>query len=296
MSFWELRVPACLDTAEGMTNFLWEQGALGVVEEEQPGTPARLRAFYPDTTSSTDLLGAVNAYRGALGSLGLDVGGEPEIVPVLDEAWSSAWQQSFPPREIGQRLLIRPPWHAAAAGSRVAVTIEPGRAFGTGHHGSTEGCLALLEAQAAAWSDARNRPGRILDLGTGTGILAIAAIALGAPTARAVDVDPDAMTAAARNAALNGCGERIVLGLGGVECLDGEPAFDVVLANLLAHTHLALAADYRRLVGRGGVLILGGMLADEDLAVSEALEQVGFGLTSRVLSEGWASLLMTRRD
>lgn len=293
MSFWELRVPASVETTEGLTNFLWEQGALGVVEEERPGAAPRLRAFYPDSSSATGLVGAVKVYRAALGALGFDTEGEPEIVPVLDEPWSSAWQEAFPPRDIGTRLCICPPWHARAA-ARAAVIIEPGRAFGTGHHGSTEGCLGLLDAHASGWGGAAGRPRRILDIGTGTGILALAAIALGALEVRAVDVDPDAVASAARNAALNGWGDRLVLGLGGIESVTEEPPFDLVLANLLAHTHLALVADYRRLTSPGGSVILGGMLAEEASAISEAFERAGFHLASRALVEGWASLLMTR--
>jgi ribosomal protein L11 methyltransferase len=84
--------------------------------------------------------------------------------------------------------MIRPPWEVTRAPGRAEVVIEPGRAFGTGHHGSTEGCLALLDGVAGAWRD-RAAPARILDVGTGTGILAIAAVALGAPRVRCIDVD-----------------------------------------------------------------------------------------------------------
>ncbi|MGH7416572.1 MAG: 50S ribosomal protein L11 methyltransferase, partial [Candidatus Rokuibacteriota bacterium] len=170
MAFWQLTVPASAETSDGLTNFLWEQGALGVVEEESPGTPARLRAFFAESKSSTALLAAVNRYRASLRSLGFAL--EPEealIAPLLDEAWASAWQQSFPAREIGQRLLVLPPWLCGPqldTRGRATVVIEPGRAFGTGHHGTTEGCLVLLEQALAAAPGAS-----VLDIGTGTGIL-----------------------------------------------------------------------------------------------------------------------------
>jgi ribosomal protein L11 methyltransferase len=290
--FWELRVPTSPETSEGLTNFLWEHGALGVVEEEWPGHPPCLRAFYPESASTTRLQAAVNEYRAALGALGFAIASaEPEIGPVRDADWASAWQQSFPPRPIGDRLLVRPPWDAGASPDRIAVIIEPARAFGTGHHGSTEGCLALLDTAAQAWPRARAAP-RILDIGTGTGILAIAAIKLGAPRVRAIDVDPDAVAAAAHNAELNECREQIDLGLEGAEALD-DGAFGLVLANLLTHTHLALGAQYRRLVAPGGFLVLGGMLADEDQRVALAL--TGFTATARLVVDGWSSLLL-RRD
>jgi len=294
MPFWELRVPVSAETSEGLTNFLWEQGALGVVEEEGPGASARLRAFYPDSASSTALVASVNAYRSALGALGFAVSPvETELGPLLEAEWASAWQQSFPPRPIGARLLILPPWERPADATRLRVVIEPGRAFGTGHHGSTESCLDLLDTVAAAWDEPGRAPLRVLDVGTGTGILAIAAVRLGAPAVRAIDVDPDAVAAAEKNAALNECGNRVAVALGGLELVAGE-AFELVLANILAHTHLALAPAYARAVAPGGALILGGMLADEDARVSEAVARRGFSAVARAVVDGWAALLLRR--
>ena len=305
MAFWQLTLPASADSEDALTNFLWEQGALGVVEEETPGAPPRLRAFFAESMSSTKLLAAVREYQASLRSLGFSVESHgTEITPLLDEAWASAWQQSFPAREIGQRLLVLPPWLCEAQpkasradtreGSphdrtprhddRATVVIEPGRAFGTGHHGTTEGCLVLLEEALAAAPDAS-----VLDIGTGTGILAIAALRLGARAVVAIDVDPDAVAAAQVNASRNDCtGLTVRL----AEAQDIAERFPLVLANLLTHTHLALAGHYARLVAPGGRLVLGGMLEDEDGRVSLALAAAGFTARSRLALEGWASLLL----
>jgi ribosomal protein L11 methyltransferase len=312
MAFWQLTVPAAAETSEGLTNFLWEQGALGVIEEEAPGTPARLRAFFAESKSSTALLAAVNGYRASLCSLGFVLPPEEALItPLLDEAWASAWQQSFPAREIGQRLLVLPPWlcelgevtpqatlgevqpKASRANTRggprhdrVAVIIEPGRAFGTGHHGTTEGCLVLLEEALAAAPGAS-----ALDIGTGTGILAIAALRLGARAVLAIDVDPDAVAAAQVNASRNDC-RALTVRL--AEPQDITERFPLVLANLLTHTHLALAEHYARLVAPGGRLVLGGMLEDEDGRVTLALARAGFTARSRLALEGWAISRRTR--
>jgi ribosomal protein L11 methyltransferase len=295
MPFWELRVAVTPETSEGLTNFLWEQGALGVVEEEPAGEAPRLRAFYPESASSTRLGSAVDDYRAALAALGFAMpASRPEICPLLDSEWASAWQQSFPPRAVGERLLVLPPWERPPDSPRARVVIEPGRAFGTGHHGSTEGCLALLDAESLRWTAPAAPPARILDVGTGTGILAIAAIQLGAERVRCIDVDPDSVAAAGKNAGLNACADRLDIELGGVETLAAEAPFDLVLANLLTHTHLALAGHYRRLVADGGALILGGMLADEDGRVSDALRPAGFSAGARLALDGWASLLLRR--
>ncbi len=288
MAFWQLTLPTSAETSEGLTNFLWEHGALGVVEEESPVSPPQLRAFFPDSASSAELKASVETYAGGLRALGFRTApGDVEITPLLEEAWASAWQQSFPPRAVGRRLWVKPPWEAAEAPGRVTVVIEPGRAFGTGHHGSTEGCLALLDE---AIGD--TRPGRVLDIGTGTGILAVAAVKLGAGRVVAVDVDPDAVAAARVNAARNGCADRIDLIMAGPESLRDVQPFPLVLANLLAHTHLALAPHYRRLAAPGGALILGGILEHEDKDVIAALEPAGLALRGRLAIEGWSSLLL----
>lgn len=288
MAFWEITVPTSLDTSEGLTNFLWEQGALGVVEEESPVAAARLRAFFSGSASATALVASVREYAAGLGTLGFPVApGDVEIAPLLEQAWASAWQQSFPPRAVGQRLWVKPPWEACDAGGRISLVIEPGRAFGTGHHGTTEGCLSLLDDAIGG-----TPPGRVLDVGTGTGILAVAAVLLGAGLAVALDVDPDAVAAARVNAARNGCAERIEVLMAGPESLRDRPPFPVIVANLLAHTHLALAPHYRRLATPGGALILGGILEHEDRDVIAALEPAGFALRVRLAIEGWSSLLL----
>jgi len=288
MAFWQITVPTSPETSEGLTNFLWEQGALGVVEEESPVSAAQLRAFFPDSASSTGLLASVREYAAGLSTLGFPTApGDVDIAPLLEEAWASAWQQSFPPIAVGRRLWVMPPWETAAAGDRIPVVIEPGRAFGTGHHGSTEGCLVLLDEAIAD-----TRPGRVLDIGTGTGILAVAAVKLGAGLVVGLDVDPDAIAAARVNATRNGCADRVELLMAGPESLRDVPPFPLVLANLLAHTHLALAPHYRRLAAPGGALILGGILEHEDTDLIAALEPAGLSLRGRLVIEGWSTLLL----
>jgi ribosomal protein L11 methyltransferase len=286
MPFWELSVAASADTAEGVTNFLWEQGALGVVEEAAAGGPPALRAFFPESVAADDLLAATRAYRDGLAALGFAVpAAPPRLVPVADQAWATAWQAFFTPLPVGAGFLVVPPWRAdAESPGRTRLVIEPARAFGTGHHGSTAGCLALLERAGVPGA------GRVLDVGCGSGILGIAAARLGAARVTAVDVDPDAVAATRRNAALNGCADRLAASVGGPQSV--APGFELVLANLLAPAHLALGAEYGRLLAPGGRLILGGMLAGEDGAVAETLAAGGLGRADRVEVDGWAALTL----
>jgi ribosomal protein L11 methyltransferase len=286
VGYWELTVPVSPGVSEGLTNFLWEEGALGVVEEEAPGALPRLRAFFPEVASSATLARRVTGYLDALRALGFPVDGEgPVVLPRLDEPWAEAWRQAFAPQLVGRRLLVAPPWDAPSEAGRVTVVIEPGRAFGTGTHGSTRGCLLLLERALGA-----GVPPEALDLGAGTGILAIAAHALGVPRVMALDTDPDAVAAARANARLNGAAEQITCALADAAGVQGR--FGLILANLLAASHLSLGPEYRRLLAPGGRLILGGILPDEAGDVGAALAGLGFRPEDEVLVEGWASLLL----
>jgi ribosomal protein L11 methyltransferase len=274
------------EAGEALTNFLWEQGAVGVVEEALLSGPARLRAFFPVTASTETLALRIDAYLAGLRELGLAAGPRARVAPLADADWASAWREHFRPVPVGRALLIAPPWDRPTAGERLVLTIEPGRAFGTGHHGTTAGCLELVESLVAA-----ERPARVIDLGTGSGILAIAAARLGVPDVFACDSDPDAVAAAANNAALNGVAGRVRAVLDDAATLAAEPA-PLVLANLLAAAHRALGARYAALVAPGGVLVAGGLLDAESDDVAGALAAHGFRREAARSLEGWTSLAL----
>jgi ribosomal protein L11 methyltransferase len=284
----ELTVEAGEDAAEALTNFLWEQGAVGVVQEEDPaaGTPARLRAFFAAGAASGALTGRVDAFLDGLRALGLDAGARARLAPVADADWAAAWREHFRPVAVGRALLVAPPWDAPEVPGRVVLVIEPGRAFGTGHHGTTAGCLELLETLVAA-----DRPAHALDVGTGSGILAIAAARLGVAEVLACDSDPDAVAAAGANAARNGVGERVRTVLADAATLATGPA-PLVLANLLASAHRALARRYAGLVAAGGSLVLGGLLDAEADGVAQALAEHGFRREAARSLDGWTSLAL----
>src|SRR2546422_3829313 len=252
--YWELAVEVPDEAAEGLTNLVWELGALGVVEEETPGRRPRLRAFFPKTLFARALEGSVREYLAGLRELGFPGAGEPSVVALASEDWAEAWRTHFRPLPVGTRLLIAPPWDRPPANGRVVITIEPGRAFGTGQHPSTLGCLERLEALIA-----RTAPRRLIDLGTGSGVLAIAAARLGVGQVLAVDDDPDPVASAMADAAPNRvCGRaRCILGDAGALADSAAP---LVVANLLTTAHLRLAPRYARYVAPGGALVLGGVL------------------------------------
>jgi ribosomal protein L11 methyltransferase len=232
----------------------------------------------------TTLDARVRGYLASLGALGLPVATAPTITALADRDWAEAWREHFRPLPVGRRLLVAPPWDVPPARDRLVLIIEPGRAFGTGHHGSTAGCLGLLERVLDA-----EAPGAAMDLGTGSGILAIAAARLGVPTTLAVDDDPDAVAAAVGNAERNGVAARIDCRLDDAATLDAAPA-PLVVANLLAAAHVRLAARYRRLLSPGGTLLLGGILDGEAHAIRERLRAHGLAPTDTLSIDGWSAL------
>ena len=282
----EVVVDAGEEALEGLTNFLWEQGAVGVVEEATADRPSRLRAFFPVTAGTDVLTARIDAYLEALRALGFRVGPRARLAPVADADWTAAWREHFRPVAVGHALLVAPPWEIPAASDRLVLVIEPGRAFGTGHHGTTAGCLALLEAIVTA-----ERPARAIDLGTGSGILAIAAARLGVGHVLACDSDPDAVAATETNATLNGVAGRVRPIVGDAATLAAEPA-PLVLANLLAAAHRALAERYARLVAPNGMLVAGGLLDAEGDDVADTLAAHGFRRETTCRLEGWTSLAL----
>jgi ribosomal protein L11 methyltransferase len=282
--YWELTVGAPGDLSEGLTNLAWELGALGVVEEEEPGRGARLRAFFPETVAASALEESVRRYLDGLHALGFAPAADVRVAALADENWADAWRVHFKPRAVGRRLLIAPPWDLPAPNGRIVIEIEPGRAFGTGHHGTTAGCLEALEAAIE-----RDPPSRMLDVGTGSGILAIAAARLGVASVLAVDDDPDAVACAMANAARNHVSDRVRCALADAATLR-EPRAPLVVANLLSAAHRRLAAQYLRSLTPGGTLLLGGILDAEAADLGGALADHGLIHRASRSVEGWTTL------
>ncbi len=202
---------------------------------------------------------------------------------VAEEDWATAWKQYFKPQKIGTRIVVKPTWEPyASAPGDVVIEIDPGMAFGTGLHATTRLCLAGLERFVVSGAS-------VADVGTGSGILAVAAILLGAGSAVAVDNDPLAVRIAAENVALNGVSAQV-----NVYEAASPPAgqFDIVVANILAHVILALAEPLFVATKPGGVLITSGILAGSSAdQVAAGLTRAGF-VSTEVVTEGeWASVV-----
>ncbi|MGC2305602.1 50S ribosomal protein L11 methyltransferase [Candidatus Binatus sp.] len=207
---------------------------------------------------------------------------------IVDPGWSTLWMKRFGPFRVGRRILIVPPWKRASEPGRTTIVVQPAQAFGTGHHPTTAGALRALESIVVA-----HAPKSVLDAGTGSGVLAIAAALLGQRTAEmiAIDIDPTALENARANARLNGVEKSIRFSP--VPLASIHRHFDLIVANILSGTLIELAPHLKRLVAPGGRLILGGFLADE---AGEVLSHYRSPLRclSRKTHRGWTTLVMAR--
>ena len=203
----------------------------------------------------------------------------PEFKQIREVNWMEAWKEHYHPIPIGKRLLIVPAWIAPPADERIPIRIELGMAFGTGTHPTTQLCMVLAEDYFNTVN--RGKSGRLIDIGCGSGILAIAGIRLGAEKALGVDIDQEAIQAARENSTLNGVSQQLELGIGSVkEVAAGKFSFrqaGLVFANILAPVLVQLLDQgLGALVLLGGCLILSGILAEQKGDVETALTKHGF--------------------
>ena len=206
--------------------------------------------------------------------------GPVETLDAID--WSEAWKEGLEALEVSPRLVVRPPFVAfsAAPGQR-EVVIDPGQAFGTGAHASTRLCLEWIDALLLGEPAGPRRPDRVLDVGTGSGVLALASVALGSERAVGFDLDPVAVEAARESARRNDLADRVDFFTGGIEALSREtPVFPLVVVNLLKREMLPIAQAIASWVAPVGRLVLAGLLeedGDEVLArfAEDGLQLVG---------------------
>lgn len=222
---------------------------------------------------------------------------EPEFKPVEEINWAETWKQHYRPIAIGKRLVIVPAWLESPDESRITIRIDPGMAFGTGTHPTTQLCLELLEVQLLGEAELLDVD--IIDVGCGSGILSIAALKLGVRRAFGVDTDPEAISAAKQNATDNNVADQTEFAVGSVaEVLAGQfpvKQAPVVVANILAPIIMRLLhAGLGELVTPDGVILLSGILEEQLPDMEAALKNHGFSVRERRQIEDWAALSVSR--
>ncbi|MCA3710360.1 MAG: 50S ribosomal protein L11 methyltransferase [Phenylobacterium sp.] len=257
-----------------------EAATYSILEEDEDHDVWRIDAF-PTTTEEADAL------RGRLAAFPALV---VTVEALADADWLAMSLSGLPPVRAGRFFVYGAHDKGRIPANAVALRIEAGAAFGTGHHGTTVGCLQ-------AWNDLikARRFGKVLDVGAGTGVLAIAAARTGARLARGTDIDAPSVRIARENAALNGARAEFVhaSGLGHQRVRSAAP-YDLVFANILAPPLVALAQDIRGALRPGGVAILSGLLRTQERRVLAAYRSRGFRLLRRIHRDAWATLVLQR--
>jgi ribosomal protein L11 methyltransferase len=269
------------DTVDEASAALFEAGAQGVEERDATtlaGAPA------PGRVTLVAAFEALDAAQRAAAEL--DPAWQPRVFEVVGDAWRDEWKKHFVPFRLTSRVVIRPPWEPYAAGpSEIVLELEPGRAFGTGLHATSALVARALEARAEVFT---GKP--MLDVGTGSGILALVGVALGASRARAVDVDPDAVEVAVENAARNGLADRLTADTSPLSSVEGT--FAMVTANIEARVLVPMAHELSARVAPGGMLVLSGILETQADDVRRAFDQLAL---IEVPREGeWVAMVMSR--
>jgi ribosomal protein L11 methyltransferase len=217
---------------------------------------------------------------------------------VAEEQWANAWKEHFHVTRIGARFVVKPSWRDAPRTPQdddIVIELDPGMAFGTGLHPTTQMCLLTLEKHL--------HPGdRVLDLGTGSGILAIAAAKLGAAVCLALDVDLVAVEAARANVSANGVSDAVQVEQGSLALLStlysplSTAGFDLALVNILAQVIVELCGQgLSEAVRPGGLAVFAGLIDTQEAGVRAALEQVGLQVIERTLEKDWVGLVCCKQ-
>lgn len=274
----EVQIHSTLDAGE-VLEFLddpWVSGAW------QDGRTIHL--YWPSPRWSAEQLARLH---GTLRRLAEQGAAAPDIVvqSLPDQDWNRQWAQSVKPLRVGKRILIRPSWEPVEfAAGEIEIVLDPKQAFGTGHHATTHLLLEWLEDEIHGGES-------VLDVGTGSGLLAMVAIRLGAAEAIGIDHDSDAIECAREYAAANRFGTELVLECG---TLAADRSYDVVLANLDRRTLLDLAEPLA--ASTGGILIISGLLVEQRDEIVGAFGSVGRYPGREREREGWLAMELIRAD
>ncbi len=282
----EIAVPAHAEAVEAVSEILSRVGYNGIAVEvpleRGAGADHTVKAYLVE---DADAFAKVSDVRDALGHLqafGLGPIGELVARRVDDKDWLESWKAEFVPIRIGA-FLVRPTWSEAVAGDSVELVLDPGMAFGTGLHPTTQQCLEALSMLPLEGKS-------VLDVGTGSGILAIAAAKRGASPVVAVDTDSLAVGAARENAVRNG----VAIPVGEGSAADVPGRFDVVIANIVSPVLQRIAPDLAARLSGGGTLLVAGISAPAERATREALESARLEVLDRTVRDDWVALALGR--
>ena len=283
MRWAEIQIDADAAAVDAVGAALYAAGCGGFEVRETTAPPA-VAGYLPVDDRLEERLEQLQDALAKLPEFGVTGAGTELTLRYVEEAdWATAWKAYYKPMRIGKRLVVTPPWEAPELGpDDLPIVVDPGMAFGTGSHPTTQLCLTALE-------DYVFPHGRVADIGTGSGILAIAATKLGADVVAASDNDPLAVKIARENAAANGVK---------VEVTEALPTnqYDVVVANILADVIIGMSAELNALIEPGGILIASGIINTREADVRQALEGMGLASVETRRQTEWVALVFRRAE
>ncbi|MFY0545111.1 50S ribosomal protein L11 methyltransferase [Brevibacillus sp. H7] len=313
MNWSEISIHTTAEAVDAVSNILYEMGANGVVIEDPevlhrnwdtpygeiyqlspddfPTEGVFVKAYLPaDSASLSSLLEELKEQLHVLTSYGLDVGkGTVAVNDVHEDEWAHAWKKYYKPVYVSERITIKPVWeeYTPKSADEIIIEMDPGMAFGTGTHPTTILCLRALEKYL--------QPGdRVYDVGTGTAILSIAAVKLGASHVLAMDLDEVAVRSAQANTELNQVSERIIVKQNNL--LDGiEEQVEVVVANILAEVIVRFTDDVHRVLRPDGVFIASGIIQAREADVKIAMAKSGLEVIETVTIDDWVAIVAKKR-
>lgn len=274
--------------AEIVCAFLFSQGSTGLIQEKIGRNRERFIAYFPKEKSIGQ---KVNKIRSSLAEMYGSASYNLETKVIAEEKWGESWKSNFKPVKVSPRLVVKPPWERYNKHKEeIVLQINPGMAFGTGTHATTQMSLNFLDKLIPEFP---RRPS-VLDVGTGSGILAIAAFKLGAQQVRAIDIDRLALKVARENAKLNKIHRGITFHLASPEQMAHK--FDLVVANLLPQEIMAVRDSLAARVGPHGALLISGFLKKQKKEIYRTFAPLGFHLREEEELNGWASFVLKKDE
>jgi len=285
MRWAEISVETTDQGQDAVGNLMIENGCGGVAIQNGPAVI--VKCYLPVDDRLEDRLLQIKEGLSSLPSFGLDIGsGEITITYAEDEDWAESWKQFFRTTRVGHRIVIKPTWdeYTDPQLHDIVIELDPGMAFGTGSHATTQLCLRALEKHM------RSRK-VVIDFGTGSGILAIAAAKLKARLVIAFDSDDLAVKAARENVVRNRVDHAVEVHRAESPAFVASETADIVTANIVAETIMENAEEMARILKVGGMLIASGITTGKSLDVEQALRNIGFDISERLTEGEWVAIV-----
>lgn len=282
-SWIKISVKTSPEASDAISNLLFELGAQGV-EIKETSSSSTLIAFYPPDDLLGERLLKIKEFFKKLRWCGLDPSpARIELDEIEDENWVENWKSVFNPIRVGH-IVISPTWcQPDLESDDILIWLDPGMAFGTGQHPTTRLTLTLMEESICEGME-------VLDVGTGSGILSIAAVKLGAKRVTAIDIEPSVIPVARKNASLNGVQDRITFIAGDILDVPPEPRYDLIACNILTRVNILLLPDLRERLKPGGIALFSGVLIGEGDKMKDACRKERFEVLETVEEEMWLAL------